>query len=360
MNIEEARKFCLSVKGASESFPFDEHILVFKVMEKMFAYVSLNPKDGQFRISMKCKPERSIELREHYNGIIHGDHTASNLWNAVYIESDVPDELIKELIQHSADEVIKKLSQKKQEEYYNIIHVKECDSTNNALAEVNKVKRQGEGTVFWSDFQSEGKGQRGNKWESEKGKNLLFSILLYPEVKANEQFIISQIVSLAIAECLLCYTEDITIKWPNDIYWKEKKICGILVENRLNEDNIEQSIVGIGININQNKFISNAPNPISLKQITGERHNLFEILNKARVNILNYNLQLQSGNINSIQKQYKDLLFRNEGYHLYNDGQSDFAAKIKDIEPSGLLVLETREGMERRFAFKEVKYILQT
>lgn len=360
MNIEEARKFCLSVKGASESFPFDEHILVFKVMEKMFAYVSLNPKDRQFRISMKCNPERSIELREHYNGIIHGDHTASNLWNAVYIESDVPDELIKELIQHSADEVIKKLSQKKQEEYYNVIHVKECDSTNNALAETNKAKKQEEGTIFWSDFQSEGKGQRGNKWESEKGKNLLFSILLYPKVKANEQFIISQIVSLAVAECLLSYTEDITIKWPNDIYWKEKKICGILVENRLNEDNIEQSIVGIGININQNKFISDAPNPISLKQITEERHNLFEILNKTRNNILNYNLQLQLGNTNSIQKRYKDLLFRNEGYHLYNDGGSDFEARIKDIEPSGLLVLETKEGIERQFAFKEVKYILQT
>lgn len=359
MNIEEAREFCLSVKGASESFPFDEYVLVFKVMEKMFAYVPLNPKDGRFRISMKCDPERSTELRERYNGIIKGDHTTSNMWNAVYIESDVPDYLIKELIQHSVDEVIKKMPQKKQEEYYNIIHVKECGSTNNALSEANKTKRQEEGTIFWSDFQSAGKGQRGNKWESEKGKNLLFSILLYPEVKANEQFIISQIVSLAVAECLLSYTENITIKWPNDIYWKEKKICGILVENRLNEHNIEQSIVGIGININQNRFNGDAPNPISLKQITGERHNLSEILNKVRVNILNYNLQLQSGNIDSIQKRYKDLLFRREGYHPYNDGITDFVAKIKEIEPSGLLLLETREGIERRFAFKEVKYILQ-
>ena len=360
MNIEEAREFCLSIKGASESFPFDEHILVFKVMEKMFAYVSLNPKDSQFRISMKCNPERSIELRDHYTGIIHGDHTASNLWNAVYIESDVPDNLIKELIQHSVDEVIKKLPQKKREEYFDIIHIKDCDSTNNTLTEINKTKRQEEGTILWSDFQSAGKGQRGNKWESEKGKNLLFSILLYPDVKASEQFIISQIVSLAIAECLLAYTKDIAIKWPNDIYWKEKKICGILVENRLIEDNIEQSIVGIGININQSKFISDAPNPVSLKQITEEQHNLFEILNKARINILNYNRQLQSGNISFIRKRYKDFLFRSEGYHLYNDGKSDFAAKIKDLEPSGLLVLETREGIERRFAFKEVKYILQT
>ncbi|MDR1090524.1 MAG: biotin--[acetyl-CoA-carboxylase] ligase, partial [Prevotella sp.] len=301
MNIEEAREFCLSVKGASESFPFDEYVLVFKVMEKMFAYVSLNPKDGQFRISMKCDPERSIELRERYSGITKGDHTASDMWNAVYIESDVPDHLIKELIQHSVDEVIKKLPQKKKEEYRGIIHVKECGSTNNALSEINKKKPQEENTILWSDFQSAGKGQRGNKWESEKGKNLLFSILLYPEIKANEQFIISQVVSLAVAGCLLNYTEDITIKWPNDIYWKEKKICGILVGNVLEGDYIKQSIAGIGININQTLFVSDAPNPVSLKQITGEKYNIFEILDKVRVNILNYNLQLQSGNINSIQ-----------------------------------------------------------
>lgn len=119
MNIEEAREFCISIKGATESFPFDETTLVFKVMGKMFVYTSLTPKDGLFKLEMKCAPERSIELREQYEGVTHGMHTTTFLWNSVYLNSDVPDSLIKELILHSVDEVIKKLPKKKQEEYLN-------------------------------------------------------------------------------------------------------------------------------------------------------------------------------------------------------------------------------------------------
>ncbi|WP_108823327.1 MmcQ/YjbR family DNA-binding protein [Dysgonomonas sp. Marseille-P4361] len=117
MNIEDFRDYCLSIRGATESFPFGEDVLVFKVMNKMFAYGSLAPKNGEFRFSMKCDPERSVELRERYSGVIRGEHTASNLWNAVYLASDVPDNLIKELVQHSVDEVIKKLPKIKQAEY---------------------------------------------------------------------------------------------------------------------------------------------------------------------------------------------------------------------------------------------------
>jgi len=117
MNIEELREYCISVKGASESFPFDETTLVFKVMGKMFAYVDLQPKDGQFKVNMKCDPEKSFELREKYQGVRQGIHTRSLMWNSVYLASDVSDKLIKELIKHSVEEVVKKLSKKKQEEY---------------------------------------------------------------------------------------------------------------------------------------------------------------------------------------------------------------------------------------------------
>jgi len=120
MNIEELREYCISVKGASESFPFDESTLVFKVMNKMFAYVSLEPKDGQFNVNLKCNPEKSIELREKYEGVRQGIHTRSIMWNAVYLAADVPDSLIKELIIHSVEEVIQKLPKKKQEEYRKI------------------------------------------------------------------------------------------------------------------------------------------------------------------------------------------------------------------------------------------------
>lgn len=119
MNIEEFREHCLSVKGATESFPFDDTTLVFKVMDKMFAYIGLDPKDGEFFANMKCKPEWSEELRVEYEGVQPGYHTSKKMWNSVYLHSDLPDSLIIELINHSVDEVIAKLPKKKQEEYRN-------------------------------------------------------------------------------------------------------------------------------------------------------------------------------------------------------------------------------------------------
>ena len=118
MNIEELRDHCLSVKGAEECFPFDDTVLVFKIMGKMFAYIGLEPKDGCLRVNLKCDPLRTEELRDRYAGVARGVHTASNLWNAVEIESDVPDDLIHELIDHSVEEVLRKLPKKKREEYF--------------------------------------------------------------------------------------------------------------------------------------------------------------------------------------------------------------------------------------------------
>lgn len=120
MDIECLRNICLGIKGASESLPFDENTLVFKVMNKMFAYINLAPKDDLLRVNLKCNAERTIELREKYNGIVQCVHTKSLMWNSVYIDSDVPDDLIVELINHSVDEVIKGLSKNKQIEYNNL------------------------------------------------------------------------------------------------------------------------------------------------------------------------------------------------------------------------------------------------
>lgn len=120
MNIEEFREYCLSLKGSTESLPFLGHnVLVFKVMDKMFAYIPLEPKNGIFSVNLKCNPEKSIELREKYNGVTETDFKTP-MWNLVALESDVPDELIRELTQHSMDEVIKKLPKKKREEYRKI------------------------------------------------------------------------------------------------------------------------------------------------------------------------------------------------------------------------------------------------
>jgi len=118
MNIEQLREECLKIKGAEECFPFDEDTMVFKVMGKMFAFIGLKPKNCEFLVSMKCNPDRSADLRERYKGITKGFYCGNTLkWNSVYLERDVPDSLIIELIQHSADEVVSALSKKLQKEY---------------------------------------------------------------------------------------------------------------------------------------------------------------------------------------------------------------------------------------------------
>jgi predicted DNA-binding protein (MmcQ/YjbR family) len=121
MDIEQLHEECLKIKGASLSFPFDEDTMVFKVMDKMFAFAGLMPKNSEYFVSMKCNPERSADLRERYQGVTKGYYCGDTLkWNTVYLNRDVPDKLIIELIQHSADEVINGLSKKKQKEYNNL------------------------------------------------------------------------------------------------------------------------------------------------------------------------------------------------------------------------------------------------
>jgi predicted DNA-binding protein (MmcQ/YjbR family) len=121
MNIAQYREICLSVKGAEESMPFDDDTPVYKVMGKVFAYYGLTPKDGRFVVNLKCDPERSAELREKYSGIGKPIHTGDTLkWNSVYLESDVPDALIRELTYHSAEEVVRNLPKYKQKEYQSL------------------------------------------------------------------------------------------------------------------------------------------------------------------------------------------------------------------------------------------------
>jgi predicted DNA-binding protein (MmcQ/YjbR family) len=124
MDIETLRNYCLSIKGATESLPFDENTLVFKVMDKMFAYLVLLPKDGKFRLCLKCDPDKSILLREQYHGVRETHKTL--LWNEIFINDDVPDNIIKELVCHSVEEVIKKLPKKKQDEYRLFLTKRKC------------------------------------------------------------------------------------------------------------------------------------------------------------------------------------------------------------------------------------------
>lgn len=248
---------------------------------------------------------------------------------------------------------------------YPLITLEETASTNQYLCQLcNNAKAPlTEFTTVMAEYQTSGKGQRGNVWEAEKGQNLLFSFVLYPSfLEARHQFILSQIISLAIKEELGRWSNEISIKWPNDIYWKDKKICGILIENDLNGHYIERSVCGIGLNINQNTFSSDAPNPVSLKQITGKEQDQGEILAHIlkRIQIYYKGLQLEDFNIYStaISVRYGRSLFRRRGFHPYQDAKGKFLARLLRVEQDGRFFLEDEAGKEREYLFKEVQYIL--
>lgn len=240
-----------------------------------------------------------------------------------------------------------------------IIRLKEVVSTNKSLRELAEEQELPEGSVVVADFQTAGRGQPGNSWESEAGMNLTFSVVLYPDcIPANKQFLISQIAALSVKETLDQYTDGITVKWPNDIYWKDKKICGMLIENDLTGAFIFRSVIGIGINLNQKEFRSNAPNPVSLSSITGKVYDKEEILDRFLTIFYNYYLRLLQEEYEEIRESYRSALYRGTGYHPFHDETGAFAARIETIEPSGHLLLQLMDGTKRRYAFKEVSYLI--
>lgn len=238
-----------------------------------------------------------------------------------------------------------------------IIRLEETTSTNNYLRSLIGKEPLPEGSVVVSEYQTAGRGQVGNSWESEGGRNLMFSVVLYPEfLPANRQFLISQIAALSVKETLDQYVNGVTVKWPNDIYWQDRKICGMLIENDLTGHSLFCSVIGIGININQLHFMSDAPNPVSLRQITGKEYNREEILSRFLKRLYNRYLDLLLEKEEEIRRDYMRALYRRDGYHHYSDEQGNFEACIHDIEPTGHLILELLDGERRRYAFKEVVY----
>lgn len=240
------------------------------------------------------------------------------------------------------------------------IHLNETHSTNSYLRElITREKEQPEGTVVVADYQTSGRGQRGNGWESERGMNLLFSLLLRPDhIPAGKQFILSQLISLAIVEVLREYDPHFSIKWPNDIYWKEKKIAGILIEVDLMGSTLGNAIAGIGINVNQTDFYSDAPNPVSLAQITGKEHHLPELLEKILYRIADEYSGYTPEKEEKIKQKYMNLLFRKGGLYPYRHEEEIFNASIERIENNGQLVLKKEDGSIRAFAFKEISFVI--
>ena len=228
------------------------------------------------------------------------------------------------------------------------MHIDETDSTNRWLREQGGE----ENMVVWADYQTAGRGCGTNHWESERGKNLTFSMLLHPhDVPAQKQFRISRAISLAICKALGQHIGDLSIKWPNDIYWRDGKIGGILIEVTLQGNKVKDCIIGIGLNINQRVFRSDAPNPVSMWQICEQEtdcEQLFQEILQA--------FQEYMGKSN--KDEYQSMLYRRKGFHPYADKDGAFMAEIIDVEDDGHLLLRDDNGQLRRYAFKEVTFVI--
>jgi BirA family biotin operon repressor/biotin-[acetyl-CoA-carboxylase] ligase len=219
-----------------------------------------------------------------------------------------------------------------------------------------------EGVVFYTYHQTAGRGQYGNKWESEPFMNIAISIILSPTfIQAREQFHLNKAVSLAVRDTISSYFESpfahVLIKWANDIYVEDKKICGILVQNTLSGTQIQHAIVGIGLNINQQHF-DNLPHATSLKIETGKDYALFEVIEKLCQNIEQRYLQLKTRQFNTIHQDYISKLYRwnEEALYQYPDGKY-FQGKIVDVNDSGRLLVESKKGIEE-FDIKEIKFVI--
>ena len=241
---------------------------------------------------------------------------------------------------------------------FNITHINECDSTNAFLQRLLMQADAAEGTVVMTDFQRKGRGQLTNVWEAEAGKNILCSILLRPTtLPIKQQFLISQAISVAIVEVLNTFAEGFSIKWPNDIYYKEDKIAGILIENNLCPAGISTCIIGLGLNVNQQTFKSDAPNPISLYNIIGKETSV-PLLLESILESFNKVYSLVYTDVQTLRERYfSQLLFKGE-MRAYEDENGIFTGKIIDVENDGHLIIEDEMGAKRRYAFKEVSYQL--
>lgn len=239
-----------------------------------------------------------------------------------------------------------------------IIFIEETDSTNRYLRDY--AQDSGEDiTVAVCSYQTAGRGQGTNSWESEPGQNLLFSILLHDvPLSPHRQFLLSMADALAQKDALSVYTDGITLKWPNDVYWKDRKLGGTLIETSLTGNRIRKCIIGTGINVNQRRFLSDAPNPVSLANILGKDIDIYGVLHSILTHFGRYYEMLRNEQYDEIIKPYHESLYRCTGMYAYEDCHGRFQAAIDHVEPDGPIILRRMDNSFSRYAFKEVKYVL--
>lgn len=241
-----------------------------------------------------------------------------------------------------------------------ILKLTETTSTNDVLL-AHPVPPPKEMVVAVAEYQTAGRGQAGNSWESERGKNLLFSILANAQsIGVADQYVLSMAGALALKAALDRYTDHITLKWPNDIYWRDRKISGTLIETTVKGKTLERCVYGIGLNVNQQVFRSNAPNPVSLYNIIGVETPLNEVLDAVLLSFNEYYQRAIEGDCAGICAEYNAALFRREGLHPYEDCATGerFEARISHVAPNGRLHLLEQNGQERTYWMKEVRFIV--
>ena len=243
---------------------------------------------------------------------------------------------------------------------FRIIRIDETDSTNRWMKELIQLHPSEETQhemVVVCDYQTAGRGCGSNSWEAEPGKNLLMSVLMHPKkVSARTQFIITQIVSVALCrtiETVIGSEHRVTIKWPNDIYVGDKKICGVLIENSIAGRRIKDCIIGIGLNVNQTEFCSDAPNPVSIAQLTGKETDREEVLNTFLEELTK---QCENRNIH---RDYLRKMYRRNGMYPFETEGSRFMARVAGVNDDGRLMLEDEDGIAHLFRFKEVTFIIK-
>lgn len=246
-----------------------------------------------------------------------------------------------------------------------VIFFDELRSTSDELRRMADEGRMEPFDAVRADFQTSGRGQVGNSWESERGRNLLLSVYARPQgVDVARQFIVSMAVSLAVAETAAALLpsalrDSVRIKWPNDIYAGDSKMSGILVENRLRGRLIADTVIGVGLNLNQEVFLSPAPNPVSTKNLGAAEADVAAVAD-ALIAALRLRLAMaDEGDDAEIMRLYWSRLYRADGAeHEFADVEGHFMARVAAVRPDGRIELAMADGQRRLYSFKEVEHVI--
>ncbi|MCC7232171.1 MAG: biotin--[acetyl-CoA-carboxylase] ligase [Bacteroidia bacterium] len=240
------------------------------------------------------------------------------------------------------------------------IRLLSVDSTSSYLAEMLRFQPMPEGSCVTALSQMDGRGQAGNRWSSDEGKNILVSFVFFPTfLPVNNIFLLSKTFALGVCDYVRGRTGPRScIKWPNDIYWNDRKIAGILIENSIGNSGISHSILGIGLNVNQEQFPQHLPNPVSLSQILGKEFDLEKELALLCGSLEARYLQLKRGEDQRISEDYLKSLYRIGEWKRFSKDETEFTGKITGVASSGHLIIEMKNGEVSEFDIKEVRFVI--